>query len=141
MNLSNRQAGLLLSSISALPFIGGLLYHLNPKGALTGGPDLGVCPVRYYLGIPCALCGASRSFTLLMHHDRAFLSYNPWWVLIFTVALFLGIGMLYPPTANKIRAFIHRQSQLKILMIFFVVVLGGWAVAWINFAQIVPLPS
>jgi hypothetical protein len=141
MKMTNRKLGGILTLGSSLPFIAGLFYHVAPNGAMAGGPDIGVCPLRLYLGIPCALCGASRSFTMLMNSDASWLLYNPWWVLFFACTGLLGIMLLFSQSFGvRFREFVRRQSNISKLMAFSGVVLMGWITAFINFSHVVPLP-
>jgi Protein of unknown function (DUF2752) len=75
---------------AAAPFAIGRLVG----GFLTGsGSEFGEhvwCPFRAATGIPCPLCGATRSVVLASHGDLDFLSYNPVWVVVLIALAVFG---------------------------------------------------
>jgi hypothetical protein len=54
--------------------------------AATSSVDL-PCPVRAATGLPCPLCGATRSLGLLARGDGSFLSFNPVWAIAVVLAI------------------------------------------------------
>ena len=86
-----RRRGLELAALCAAPFVIGLA--LSPPGAGgDGGVQLWPCPFRAITGVPCPLCGATRSVVLAVHGDGRYLDYNPWWVLVLIAGVVIGLA-------------------------------------------------
>jgi hypothetical protein len=83
--------GVKIAALCAAPFFAGLA--LRPPG-LHGEPgvELWPCPFRAMTGLPCPMCGATRSVVLFVHGDSRFLDYNPWWVLVLIAGVLFGIA-------------------------------------------------
>jgi len=110
----------------------GLLIH-----PASGGAESAVaidCPFRAMTGLPCPLCGATRSLGLFVQGNGSFLDYNPVWVVVVALVV-LGalLGVLRPairgraaraPTALKVAAGV-------------LVVAAAWSVALAHRAAIV----
>jgi Protein of unknown function (DUF2752) len=113
----------LVALTAAAPFAIGRLAG----GALIGGGTAlsghVLCPFRAATGLPCPLCGATRSVVLASHGDLKFLSYNPVWVAVL-VAL-VGLGAL---TALA-RPAIPRPRPVVIRVLVGTIVAVGWACA------------
>lgn len=59
-----------------------------PASALTGGPTL--CPFRLLTGLPCPVCGLTRSWVATAHGDLvAGLQFNPFGPVTMAVALLM----------------------------------------------------
>jgi hypothetical protein len=92
-----------LVAAAALPFAVGRLAGAS----VTGGPVL--CPFRAATGVPCPLCGATRSVALFAQGDGGFLSYNPVWVVVLLALVAFGVAALATgarrvPRAPAVRA-------------------------------------
>ena len=64
----------------------------------TGGSGL-PCPFRELTGVPCPLCGASRSFALFVGGDGDWVGYGAVWVVVAAVAVVAGLLRLRLPPA------------------------------------------
>lgn len=71
---------------------------------MAEGPPSGpvLCPFRAMTGVPCPLCGSTRAFTLLMHGDSAWTSYNA--VVVVSVAVLLLWQLLRLARGGRLRA-------------------------------------
>lgn len=81
----------LLALSAAAPFAVG-----RCAGDVLAGPETALgghvwCPFRAATGLPCPLCGATRSVILASHGDMSFLRYNPVWVGVLIALVGLGV--------------------------------------------------
>lgn len=85
-----RSAVVLLAPVAATGLVAAAL---TPADALAGGPTL--CPFRLLTGLPCPLCGLTRSWVATMHGDLlTALQLNPFGppaVALAAVAVLLGL--------------------------------------------------
>ncbi|HEV7494411.1 DUF2752 domain-containing protein [Baekduia sp.] len=80
----------LVALAAAAPFAVGRLAGGLLVGGGTALSEHVWCPFRAATGVPCPLCGATRSVVLASHGDMAFLSYNPVWVVVLIALAVLG---------------------------------------------------
>lgn len=90
-------AGLVAATV---PFAAGAALPAAMAEGPAGGPVL--CPFRAITGMPCPLCGSTRAFTLLMHGDASWTSYNA--VVVVVVAAFLLWQLLRLARGGRLRA-------------------------------------
>jgi hypothetical protein len=50
-----------------------------------------ICPFREVTGMPCPLCGATRSFALVAQGDGRWVQYGAVWVVVAAVAMVMLI--------------------------------------------------
>jgi hypothetical protein len=113
----------LVALSAAAPFaIGRLAGELLVGGgtALSGHVW---CPFRAATGVPCPLCGATRSVVLASHGDLKFLSYNPVWVVV--LLALIGLGALAALAGPRI----PRPRPVVVRMLIGTIVAVGWACA------------
>lgn len=122
--------GAVLVATAAAPFaigrVGGSL--ITGDGILAGHV---VCPLRALTGVPCPLCGATRSVVLASRGDAAFLTLNPVWVVVLA-ALALGGAALAVADARGIavpRGLLPARARWCLVV---VVVAAGWACALLH---------
>lgn len=85
--------GLTLMLLGTAPFA---------AGAALGGLDgPRVCPFSTVTGIPCPLCGSTRSFALAAHGDPAFLQFNAVWVAVAAAVALAGVAALALARAGR----------------------------------------
>lgn len=110
----------------------GLLIHPATGGAASA-VDI-TCPFQAMTGLPCPLCGATRSLGLFVQGNGSFLDYNPVWVVVVALVV-LGalLGALRP--AVRLRA-ARAPAALKVAVGVLVVV-AAWSVALAHRAAIV----
>ncbi|HEU4974111.1 MAG TPA: DUF2752 domain-containing protein [Baekduia sp.] len=91
--------GAALAIAAAAPFAIGRLAGglVTGDGALT--PHV-LCPLRAMTGIPCPLCGATRSVVLATHGDTAFLTLNPVWVVVLAALALAGAALVLAQAAG-----------------------------------------
>ena len=53
------------------------------------------CPFRLLSGLPCPVCGATRSTALALHGREAFWNFNPLWPLYLLLLSGLGLFSLF----------------------------------------------
>lgn len=80
--------GTALALAGAAPFLAGRL--LSPGG---GRRRFFPCPLKLVTGIPCPMCGATRSFAYAARRDARYRDGNAVWVYI--AAAFLSLGTLH----------------------------------------------
>ena len=83
---STTRLGALLLGLGAAPFVAG--------AALTGADAPRVCPFSAVTGVPCPLCGSTRSFSLAAAGDPAFLQFNAVWVAVAAALVLAGAALL-----------------------------------------------
>jgi Protein of unknown function (DUF2752) len=86
-------APLAVAAAATLPFAIGRVAGGLVTG--TGVPSAGhvLCPFRAATGVPCPLCGATRSVVLFSQGDLGFLRYNPVWVVVLLALAVLAGGL------------------------------------------------
>ena len=55
-----------------------------------------ICPFREFTGVPCPLCGATRSFVLVAQGDGRWVQYGAVWVVVAAVWVVLLVTRLRP---------------------------------------------
>lgn len=113
----------LVALTAAAPFAIGRLVG----GLLVGGGTVFSghvwCPFRAATGVPCPLCGATRSVVLASHGDLRFLSYNPVWVAVLLALVGLGaLAALAGPVIPRPRPVVIRALAGTVIAV-------GWACA------------
>ncbi|MGH2970351.1 MAG: DUF2752 domain-containing protein, partial [Solirubrobacteraceae bacterium] len=71
-----RRLGARLLAAGCLPFAAGALIAPPGEDGFGGLP----CPFLAVTGLPCPLCGSTRSFALAARGDMALFGYNAVWV-------------------------------------------------------------
>ncbi|MCW2994763.1 MAG: hypothetical protein JWQ18_2258 [Conexibacter sp.] len=115
-----RSAGV-VALAAATPFVVGRLAG----GALLSGGGHVWCPFRAATGVPCPLCGATRSVVLASRGDVAFLQYNPVWVGALAVVALVGFGVALAGRRGREVRFSPRTSRAVVAFVFVV----GWVCA------------
>jgi hypothetical protein len=131
--------GLIVAAACAAPFCAGALLFAPAANGIDG-PSLWPCPFRTLTGLPCPMCGATRSVVLFANGDGRFLDYNPWWVAVLIAALVGGLAVAAlgrlrrrpPPPAALAAAW--RRASVPALVATLAV---GWAVALLHADAIV----
>ena len=59
------------------------------------------CPFREITGLPCPLCGSTRSFALAAQGDAAFLDFNPIWVVAAAAMVVAGAIALFRAATGR----------------------------------------
>lgn len=80
------------------------------------------CPLQFFFGIPCALCGITRAFMSLAKGDVAgAFFYHPLWPLAPVVALFFALTYLeiIHPSKRVYNAVVYTSAAL--LLICFII--------------------
>lgn len=125
-------AGAALLTLGALPFAAGVAS--NALGLGTAGAPKLVCPMAAATGVPCPFCGASRSFRRAVLGDPAFLTFNPFWVVIAGLMIVAGLTLIVRRRRSR-EASAHRAPlRLRVavgapLGLIVAAVVGGWCVA------------
>lgn len=121
------------AAVGALALVtAGVLIHGTGAEA-TGAVDI-PCPFREMTGIPCPLCGATRSLGLLAQGDPSFLRYNPVWAVVVVLGIPAALLLAWRP---GLRAAVARApTALKVGVVVAVGVVA-WAIALANRATIV----
>jgi hypothetical protein len=90
--VTHGRPGFVLAAAAAAPFVAGRLGGalITGDGALAGHV---LCPLRAATGIPCPLCGATRSVVLASRGDMAFLHLNAVWVLVLAALVLGGLAL------------------------------------------------
>ena len=122
-----RRTGLVTAAVAAAPFCAGAALF-SPAGSGVDGPDLWPCPFRSLTGLPCPLCGATRSVALFAHGDARFLDYNPWWVAVLIAALCGGAVVALIGRRPWFAAALPRVKLPAVLLALAL----GWVVALAN---------
>jgi hypothetical protein len=116
-----------ITAAAALPFAIGRLGSgliVGHDAALAG---LVLCPFRAVTGIPCPLCGATRSVVLFSHGDAAFLQYNPFWVGVLLALAGLGAVLVLAGGVRR-RELLRRRPRPAVVRAVVVACLAaGWA--------------
>ena len=89
-------------------------------------------PIRSLTGLPCPVCGATRSVALFAHGDERFLHYNPWWVVVLLAALGCGVVVALIGRRPALAAAVSRAKVPALVATLAV----GWVVALAN-AQVI----
>lgn len=110
----------------------GLLIH--GTGADASGAVNIPCPFREMTGLPCPLCGATRSLGLLAHGDASFLRYNPVWAVVVVVGIPAALLLAWRPGLRG--ALARAPTALKAGAVLAVGV-AAWAIALAHRATIV----
>lgn len=118
-----RRPGVVLAAAAAAPFAAGWLGGalILGDGALAGHV---LCPLRAATGVPCPLCGATRSVALAVRGDAAFLDFNPIWVLVLAALVIVGLARAVAGERGR-RSLPARVPWPAVV----VVIAAGWAVA------------
>ncbi len=113
----------LLALSAAAPFAVGRFAGdvLVGRDAALDGHVL--CPFRAATGLPCPLCGATRSVVLASHGDMSFLSYNPVWVVV--LAALVGLGVLTALAGPRL----PRPPSMVVRVLVGITLAVGWGVA------------
>ena len=122
-----KRNGLVVAATAAAPFcVAAALFRPDATG--VDGPELWPCPFRSLTGLPCPLCGATRSVALFAHGDDRFLDYNPWWVVVLLAALAGGAVVALTGRWPALGAAISRVRVPALLTTLAV----GWVAALAN---------
>jgi Protein of unknown function (DUF2752) len=110
----------------------GLLIHATPDGAQSA---VGIaCPFQEMTGLPCPLCGATRSLGLLAQGDGSFLQYNPVWAILVVAGIPLMLVLARRPAWRTRLARV--PLAVRVALVGALVVMA-WSVALANRAAIV----
>jgi len=131
VNRTARQS-LWFATLSAVPFCIGATAFAPSSGGIEG-PSLWPCPLRTLTGIPCPLCGATRSVVLAVHGDERFLDYNPWWVAILVAGVVAGLAGA--TLARNGRGLPPPPERMLVAVVTLVLVVG-WLTAIVNVGAI-----
>lgn len=116
---------LLLAAVAVTPFVLGRAGVAAPLA----------CPWREVTGVPCPLCGATRSFHLAGQGDPGFLRLNGFWVLLAMVLLVVVLwSVAAPGAAARAGAFARRVPTPAWIA---VVGLPAWTWAFLARGEIV----
>lgn len=120
--------GLGIAALSAAPFcVGAALF--TPAGGGVDGPPLWPCPFRELTGVPCPMCGATRSVALAANGDGRFLDYNPWWVAVLAAGVVVGlVGAMVGLRGRPLPVLRGRAATVALVALLAV----GWATALAN---------
>jgi len=124
---ATKRNGLAVTAAAAAPFcVAAAVFQ--PAAAGVDGPDLWQCPFRLMTGLPCPLCGATRSVALFAHGDTRFFDYNPWWVLVLLAAVAGGLVVALIGWRPAVAA---ATSRVKVPALIATLAVG-WIVALTN---------
>lgn len=124
---------LITAGVGAVALVAaGLLIHGTPDGAVSA---VGVvCPFRELTGLPCPLCGATRSLGLLARGDGSFLDYNPVWAVVVVVGIPVTLLLALRPAWRARWARVPLSVRLGFAV---TVTVAAWAVVLTHRAAIV----
>jgi hypothetical protein len=116
-----------IAAAAALPFAigrlgGGLVVG---DGATLAGHVL--CPFRAATGVPCPLCGATRSVVLFSQGDVTFLQYNPVWVVVLLGLVVLGTVLVVTGLAGRTGLLHRRPRPAVVRAVVGACLVAGWA--------------
>ena len=121
---SDSRRAITLAAVSAAPFcVGAALFAPAADG--VQGPPIWPCPFRALTGVPCPLCGATRSVVLAAHGDGRFLDYNPWWVVVLAVGVVVGVAGVILGRRGRWLPAVHGRLAAGALV-------GALAVGWVT---------
>jgi hypothetical protein len=125
--------GLAVSAAAALPFcVGATAFSAGTAG--VSGPALWPCPFRAMTGLPCPMCGATRSVVLFAHADGRFADFNAFWVAVLLGAVVVGAlaalrGRSQRPAFPALAVRVWPAALIALLA-------GGWATSLLHAAAI-----
>jgi hypothetical protein len=86
-----------------------------------------LCPFRAATGVPCPLCGATRSVVLFSHGDAAFLQYNPVWVVVLLALAALCAALVLAGGARREDLRRRRPRPAVVRAVVAACLAAGWA--------------
>jgi hypothetical protein len=125
-----------MAAIGALPFCVGATAFSAGDGDVSG-PSLWPCPFRTVTGLPCPLCGGTRSVVLAVHGQAEFWALNPVVPLALAALVVAGVAILVAG-ALRLRGGrgLHAVLQRRRGLLAAFVLGAGWIVALAHRAAI-----
>jgi cytochrome bd-type quinol oxidase subunit 2 len=118
---STTRLGSLLLAMGVAPFA---------VGAAAGAVDAPrVCPFSMATGVPCPLCGTTRSFSLAAAGDPSFLQFNAVWVGVAAVVALAGAALLLLRATGRLQPPAVPWARLWPVALAVVAVAWAWALA------------